>query len=39
VGDAEGAARRLLRALDENQAHDREGGAVQPVSRRSGPPG
>jgi hypothetical protein len=30
VGDVEGAAWRLLRALNENQAHGREGGAVQP---------
>jgi hypothetical protein len=28
--DVEEAARRLLRALNENQAHDREGAAVKP---------
>ena len=27
--DVEGAARRLLRALNENQAHSREGAAVK----------
>jgi hypothetical protein len=30
VADVEGAARRLLRALNENQAHDREGAEVEP---------
>jgi hypothetical protein len=30
VADVEGAARRLLQALNENQAHDLEGGAVEP---------
>jgi hypothetical protein len=30
VADVEGAARRLLRALNENQAHDREGAEVKP---------
>ena len=28
--DIEGAARRLLRALNENQAHDREAAKVEP---------
>jgi hypothetical protein len=28
--DVEEAARRLLRAMNENQAHDREGAAVKP---------
>lgn len=30
MADVEGAARRLLQALNENQAHDLEGGAVEP---------
>jgi hypothetical protein len=30
VADVEEAARRLLRALSEHQAHDREGAAVKP---------
>jgi hypothetical protein len=30
VADVEGVARRLLRALNENQAHDREGAEVEP---------
>jgi hypothetical protein len=30
VADVEGAARRLLRAINENQAHGREGAAVKP---------
>jgi len=30
VADVEGAARRLLRALNENQAHGREGAVVEP---------
>jgi hypothetical protein len=30
VADIEGAARRLLWALNENQAHDREGAEVEP---------
>jgi hypothetical protein len=30
VADVEGAAQRLLRALNENQAHDREGAEVEP---------
>jgi hypothetical protein len=30
VADVEGAARRLLRAMNENQAHGREGTAVNP---------
>src|ERR687898_1346247 len=30
VADVEGAARRLLRALNENQAHDREGAEGEP---------
>jgi hypothetical protein len=30
VADVEGAARLLLRALNENQAHGREGAVVEP---------
>jgi hypothetical protein len=30
VADVEGAAQRLLRALNENQAHGREGAVVEP---------
>jgi hypothetical protein len=30
VANVEEAARRLLKALNEHQAHDREGAAVQP---------
>jgi hypothetical protein len=30
VADVEGAAQRLLRALNENQAHAREGAVVEP---------
>jgi hypothetical protein len=30
VSDVEGAARQLLRALNENQAHYREGAEVEP---------
>jgi hypothetical protein len=30
VSDVEGAAKRLLWALNENQAHDREGAEVEP---------
>ena len=30
MADVEGAAQRLLRALNENQAHDREGAEVEP---------
>jgi hypothetical protein len=30
VVDVEGAAQRLLRALNENQAHGREGAVVEP---------
>jgi len=30
VDDVEGAARRLLRALNEHQAHGREGAVVKP---------
>ena len=30
MADVEEAARRLLKALNEHQAHDREGAAVQP---------
>jgi hypothetical protein len=30
VADVEVAARRLLRAMNENQAHGREGAAVEP---------
>ena len=30
MADIEGAARRLLWALNENQAHDREGAEVEP---------
>jgi hypothetical protein len=30
VADVEGAAQRLLRALNENQAHSREGAVVEP---------
>ena len=30
MADVEGAARRLLRALNENQAHGREGAVVEP---------
>ena len=35
MSDVEGAARRLLRALNENQAHDREGSAVEPGEREA----
>ncbi len=30
MADGEGAARRLLQAHNENQAHDLEGGSVEP---------
>ena len=30
MADIEGAAQRLLRALNENQAHSREGAVVEP---------
>ena len=30
MADVEGAARRLLRGLNENQAHGREGTVVEP---------
>ena len=30
MADVEGAAQRLLRALNENQAHGREGAVVEP---------
>ena len=30
MADVEGAARRLLQALNENQAHSRDGAVVEP---------
>ena len=33
--NVEGAARRLLRALNENQAHGREGAAVKPAEEEA----
>jgi hypothetical protein len=33
--DVEGAARRLLRALNENQAHGREGAVVKPAEEET----
>jgi hypothetical protein len=35
VAEVEEAARRLLRALNENQAHGREGAVVKPVEEEA----
>ena len=35
VANVEEAARRLLKALNEHQAHDREGATVQPGDREA----
>ncbi len=39
MANVEEAARRLLKALNEHQAHDRKGARYSPETKRLGTPG